>query len=181
MSRFCYAFIEEWSTPFRQDWDMILSTTSWSPGFMKKISKSDWSCFHQVFLWIKRPVFVKEHPVPELRKRYKNTIIGTSLVAQWLRICLPMQVRSLFWEAPTCSGATKPVCHNYWTCGLEPANHNYWACVPQLLKPVRLEPMLRKKRSHHNGKLAHHNEEQPLLIVTKESPRATTKTQHNHK
>ena len=39
-----------------------------------------------------------------------------SLVAQWLRICLPMQgtrVRALVWEDPTCSGATRPVSHNY--------------------------------------------------------------------
>ena len=42
-----------------------------------------------------------------------------SLVAQWLRICLPMQgtrVRALVWEDPTCRGATKPMCHNYWAC-----------------------------------------------------------------
>ena len=34
-----------------------------------------------------------------------------SLVAQWLRICLPMQgtrVRALVWEDPTCHGATRP-------------------------------------------------------------------------
>ena len=34
---------------------------------------------------------------------------GASLVAQWLRICLPMQgarVRALVWEDPTCHGAT---------------------------------------------------------------------------
>ena len=39
-----------------------------------------------------------------------------SLVAQWLRICLPMQgtrVRALVWEDPTCRGATRPVGHNY--------------------------------------------------------------------
>ena len=39
-----------------------------------------------------------------------------SLVAQWLRICLPMQrmrVRALVWEDPTCCGATRPVSHNY--------------------------------------------------------------------
>ena len=41
---------------------------------------------------------------------------GTSLVAQWLRICLPMQgtrVQALVWEDPTCRGATKPESHNY--------------------------------------------------------------------
>ena len=39
-----------------------------------------------------------------------------SLVAQWLRIRLPMQgtwVRALVREDPTCRGATKPVRHNY--------------------------------------------------------------------
>ena len=39
-----------------------------------------------------------------------------SLVAQWLRICLPMQgtrVRALVCEDPTCRGATRPVSHNY--------------------------------------------------------------------
>ena len=41
---------------------------------------------------------------------------GTSLVAQWLRIRLPMQgtrVRSLVREDPMFHGATKPVRHNY--------------------------------------------------------------------
>ena len=75
---------------------------------------------------------------------------GTCLVAQWLRIRLPMQgtrVWALVREDPTCRGATKPVCHNY------------WACVLQLLKPVCLKPVLCNKRSHHNDKPAHHNEE----------------------
>ena len=47
---------------------------------------------------------------------HKSTNIGASLVAQWLRILLPMQgtrVRALVREDPTCHGATKPVCHNY--------------------------------------------------------------------
>ena len=48
-----------------------------------------------------------------IRKRVNG---GASLVAQWLRICLPMQgrrVRALVWEDPTCRGAAKPVRHNY--------------------------------------------------------------------
>ena len=60
---------------------------------------------------------------------------GTSLVAQWLRICLPMQgtrVRALVQEDPTCCGATKP---------------------------ARLKPVLRNERDHRNEKPAHHNEE----------------------
>ena len=46
-------------------------------------------------------------------KRHKT---GTSLVAQWLRIHLPVQgtwIRALVWEDPTCRGVTKPVSHNY--------------------------------------------------------------------
>ena len=46
----------------------------------------------------------------------KNKACGTSLVAQWLRIRLPMQgtrVQALLQEDPTCRGATKPVRHNY--------------------------------------------------------------------
>ena len=55
------------------------------------------------------------------RKRIQNNDSednpgGTSLVAQWLRIHLPMQgtwVRALVQEDPTCRSATKPVRHNY--------------------------------------------------------------------
>ena len=46
----------------------------------------------------------------------KTVVVRASLVAQWLRICLPMQgtrVRALVWEDPTCRGATGPVSHNY--------------------------------------------------------------------
>ena len=45
-----------------------------------------------------------------------KTLQGASLVAQWLRICLPMQgtrVRALVWEDPTCHRATRPMSHNY--------------------------------------------------------------------
>ena len=42
-------------------------------------------------------------------------------------------------------------------------SHSYWAHVPQLLKPVHLEPVLHNKRSHLNEKPAHRNEEQPPL------------------
>ena len=46
----------------------------------------------------------------------KNLPARASLVAQWLRIRLPMQgtrVRALVWEGLTCRRATKPVHHNY--------------------------------------------------------------------
>ena len=51
-----------------------------------------------------------------LSQRSKRLVFGTSLVAQWLRIHLPMwgiRVQALVWEDPTCRGATKPVCHDY--------------------------------------------------------------------
>ena len=54
--------------------------------------------------------------------------VGTSLVAQWLRIHLPMKgmrVRSLVWEESTCLRATKPVYHKCWyPCALEPELHS---------------------------------------------------------
>ena len=89
---------------------------------------------------------------------------GTSLVAQWLRICLPVQgtrVQSLVREDPTCHRATKPVSHNYWICALEPTRRNYWARVLQLLKPMRLEPVL-------HGKL----QMRSPCTTTKSSPRS---------
>ena len=83
------------------------------------------------------------------RGRFK-CLIRASLVVQWLRIHLPMQgtwVWALVQEDLTCCGATKPVCHNYWTR------------MPQLLKPACLEPVLCNKRSHCNEKPTHHDEE----------------------
>ena len=47
---------------------------------------------------------------------FQMFMFGASLVAQWLRVRLPMQgtrVRALVWEDPTCRGATRPVSHNY--------------------------------------------------------------------
>ena len=52
----------------------------------------------------------------------------TSLVAQWLRICLPMQgtwVQALAQEDPTSCRATKPEHHCYRACALEPASYSY--------------------------------------------------------
>ena len=52
----------------------------------------------------------------EIETVIKNLPTGASLVAQWLRVYLPMQgtwVRALVWEDPTCCGAAGPVSHNY--------------------------------------------------------------------
>ena len=61
-------------------------------------------------------LFVQELFQTPLLKIDKESSIGASLVAQWLRICLLMQgtrVRALVWEDPTCRGATGAVSHNY--------------------------------------------------------------------
>ena len=50
--------------------------------------------------------------------KQKRNISGTSLVVQWLEVCLPTQgtwVPSLFGEDPTCCRATKPQGRNYWS------------------------------------------------------------------
>ena len=57
-----------------------------------------------------------------------NWLWWTSLVVQWLRICLSMQgtqLRSLAWEDFTCFRATEPTCHSYWSpCALETVLRN---------------------------------------------------------
>ena len=87
----------------------------------------------------------------------KELATGASLVAQWFRVCLPMQgtwVRALVWEDPTCHGATKPVSHNYWACASG-------ACAPKRERPRqweahtpqwRVAPICRnwRKPSHRN-------------------------------
>ena len=75
---------------------------------------------------------------------YKKVTWGASLVAQWLRICLPMQgtqVQSLLWE------------------GRSHILRGSQACGPQLLKPACpiLKLALCNNRSHHNEKSMHHN------------------------
>ena len=72
----------------------------------------------------------------------KKCIGWTSLVVQWVSICLPMQgteAHSLVWEDSPCSRATKSI-------------HNYWAHRLHLPKPAHLEPVLCSKRSQSNEK-----------------------------
>ena len=80
-----------------------------------------------------------------------HVLVGrTSLVGQWLRISLPIQqiqVLPLVREDSICFGATKPMCHNFWVCAIEPVSHNYWGLRA-------LEPALRNKRSHCSEKPA---------------------------
>ena len=65
---------------------------------------------------------------------FKITSKGTSLVVQWLRICLPMQgtqVRSLVRGDSTCRGATKPMRCNYRSL------QRPRACALKLEKPLQ--------------------------------------------
>ena len=67
--------------------------------------------------------------LPHLRLQRRH--FRTSLMVQWLRICLPMQgtqVRSQVWEDSTWSRATKLMGCNYWS--LSPG-----ACAPQEKPP----------------------------------------------
>ena len=85
---------------------------------------------------------------------------GASLVAQWLRVCLPMQgtrVRALVWEDPTCRGATGSVSHNYWACASG-------ASAPQQERPQWWEarvPRWRVAPTCHNWRRPSHRNEDP--------------------
>ena len=78
---------------------------------------------------------LKQLAVPPLPAR---TSVRASLMASWLRSCLPMQgtqIRSLGQEGPTCHGATKPIRHNYWA-----QSRSCWACAPRAYAPWEKPP-----------------------------------------
>ena len=84
-------------------------------------------------------IFRVEKDVEHYKNLIKKTIVGTSLVVQWLRIHLPMQgtrVRALVWEDPTCRGATKPGRHKYWACALK----SPWATTTEARAPRACAP-----------------------------------------
>ena len=69
---------------------------------------------HRCTMEFSRGYRMFDFTIKRFAKIYNN--FRASLVAQWLRICLPMQgtrVRALVWEDPTCRGAAGPVSHNY--------------------------------------------------------------------
>ena len=57
------------------------------------------------FFFFLRPLLF--YILPQLLSSSLNHLCGTSLVAQWLRICL-LQARSLTWEDSTCNEASVP-------------------------------------------------------------------------
>ena len=103
-------------------------------------------------------------------------------MVQWLRLCLVMQgtpVWSLVQENRTCHGATKPLCHNYWACALEPSSHNYWiripkACTLQQEKPLHQEactpqlessPFSQLENIHHTASKTPHSQKKIIKYI----------------
>ena len=131
------------TTSLEELYQMFIKLTSILCKLFQKIEE-EWTCHDSLY---EVNITLMSKSVPKRKKNLQTNIphnyrYRASLVSHWLRIHLPMQgtwVRALVQEDPTCCGATKPVCHNYWACALEPASHNYWAQVPQLLKPTHLE------------------------------------------
>ena len=153
-SDFIYIDFNWWTSRYEEEMDIVFNSKSFDTRENTFMTVQENPCVRErrVLTWA----------LPSTRASGEIGLRGISLVAQWLSICLPMQgtwVRALVREYPTCHGATKPVRHHYWACAVEPTSHNYWAHVPQLLKPARLEPTLRNKRSHRNEKPAHHSKE----------------------
>ena len=96
----------------------------------------------------------------------KIRMAGASLVAQWLRVCLPMQgtqVRALVWEDPTCRGAAGPVSHNSWACASG-------ACALQQERPRQWEaraPRWRVAPTHRQLEKAHTQKQRPNTAINK--------------
>ena len=119
---------------FFKMWKMLIREIQRVPRAQKWSDKTHLWQNEETLIW----VFKDEYMFFIWSKgKENNNYFGTSLVAQWLRICLLMQgtrVQALVWEDPTCCRATKPVHHNYWACALspratttEPVWHNYWS------------------------------------------------------
>ena len=93
---------------------------------------------------------------------FQNDKFGTSLVAQWLRIHLPMQGTRVWYlvrEDPICHGATKPMHHNYWGPCTETTEAR--AHVPQLLSlsAATTDAHTPRARALQLEKPMHHNKE----------------------
>ena len=98
--RFCNLSVHHWMNGQRRCGTYIME-------YYSAIKRNEIGSF--VEMWMDLETVIQS----EVSQKEKNR---ASLVAQWLRICLPMQgtrVRALVREDPTCCRATRPVRHNY--------------------------------------------------------------------
>ena len=121
---------------FRNAYDFYFSSDGWNDtqyrllGVSMSLKNSHFQWLRKIWtwLWSWNKVAVSLQKEGDCIKKIR---CGASLVAQWLRICLPIQgtrVRALVWEDPTCRRATGPVSHNCWACASG-------ACAPQQERP----------------------------------------------
>ena len=86
----------------------------------------------------------------------------------WLSIQLPMQgtqVQSLVAEDPACHGETN-----------QPREPKQLSLCSGALEPQLPKPTHSRAQSHRDEKAMHHNQEQPPIATTRESPCAAKKT-----
>ena len=154
----------------------FLSNLERFPLFLSYRSWKTWKIFPQTLsgsVYFK-PFFSSGTHILSPQGPVKSVLTGTSLIAQWIRLCLPMQgtrVQCLVQEDSTSHRATKPVHHNQWARTLQPASPHYWtrvpgACALQQDKPPQWEGRAPQPRV-------------ALRAATRESPRKGTKTQHS--
>ena len=82
-------------------------SSGWAALHSKSCASAEWDQGHVLSLKLQGKLGEKVWCVLVPR-----VYMETSLVVQWLGVCLPMQ-RTQVWEDPTCRRAAKPVLHDY--------------------------------------------------------------------
>ena len=124
------------------------------------------------------------------RFNYRN--MWTSLVLQWIRICLPVQAtRFDTWSRRyRCHGVTKPIRQHCWALALEPRGCKPWACALESARhshwAVCCDRWTRAPGAHAPWEepplwKACHNKEQPLLTATREAHAEQRRAPHTTK
>ena len=165
---------------YKRNWDQLISGSS-----ISLISSLVFICHIRQLLSVflcslknteSNEICILEFPKRETYHLEHKKTARASLVAQWLRVRLPMQgtwVQALVQEDPTCRGATGPVCHSCWACTLEPASHNSWAHVPGARARQREATTMRSPLTATRSS--------PCSPQLEKSPHTATKTQCSQK
>ena len=115
-------FFTSWATrEAQEDWRSPFLQRSSQPRNWTRVSSIAGGFFAN---WATREAHTIYNPLINIKQVFLLKYFA--LVAQWLRIHLPMQetqVQSLVWVDPTCREETKLVCYNYWACVLETRSH----------------------------------------------------------